>query len=380
MSFAFAVERGDNLWKIAEKSLKQQNKEVNRNSIYCEIIRLAELNGCKNVDEFNNKFLKQSDSDENTGVKVQKNVNPNPPEMIKKPDKSDKKEDFGKVWKSIPQYESVEQEVKRINSLENDLTRIIQYNKRHYDGKHYAVIDKKSCQLTLYDKEGKVIKKFVVGVGKTKGDGLSNYFIDHLNKTDKAALAEKSRYTTPGEFTLDEVFITPKSDTKGYTGTDGQYRLMRLKGDNRGVRSGQQAIHVVYNNDANRIKAINTEDTEDNRMSYGCVNLLQEDYDELHEYLGEGDKVFILPEEKGNKLQLEKQSDGSYIFHQQNHKDDARDYSVKVASRVKYDVHPERDKTPKRTRRTRKNNPQQNVQYPWYDPRGWIPKQFDFWK
>ena len=425
MSFTYKVERGDCPWNIAEKSLKQQNKKVDNKSIYYEMVRLAELNGCKNVDEFNAKFFSKtgaviaagSGTQENVGAKsskkTSKSVNnseflpskkssksvnnsaPLPPKKTsstvnnsqqiapKKTSKPVNNSEQGAQktgWKPIPKYESVEQEVKRINSLENDLTRIIQYNKKHYDGKHYAVVDKKTCQLTVYDKDGKVVQKFVVGVGKTKGDGLSNYFTDYNNNTDKAGLAEQNRYTTPGEFTLDEKYVTKKSNTKGYTGTDGKYRLMDLKGDNRGVNSGQQAIHVVYKNDADRIKAIKSDGTEDNRMSYGCINLLQEDYDKLHEYLGEGDKVFILPEEKGNKLQLEKQSDGSYIFHQQNHKDDARDYSVEAVSRVKYDVHPERDKSPKKAKGSRKHKSQQNPQYPWYDPRTWLPKQFNFRK
>ena len=98
---------------------------------------------------------------------------------------------------------------------------------------------------------------------------------------------------------------------------------------------------MIPNNRSEREAAMDTPTVADNRMSYGCVNLTEEDYDIMHSYLGEGNKIYILPEENGNKLLLEKQSDGSYKFEQQYHKDQKRNVSKEVASRVSYDVRPE---------------------------------------
>ena len=63
----------------------------------------------------------------------------------------------------------------------------------------------------------------------------------------------------------------------------------------------------------------------------------------MYQYIGEGDKVYILPEEEGNKLQLEKQKDGTYKFEQLYHRDQQRGISKEVASRVNYDVKPKKN-------------------------------------
>jgi hypothetical protein len=56
---------------------------------------------------------------------------------------------------------------------------------------------------------------------------------------------------------------------------------------------------------------------KDNRVSFGCVNFMVESYDKMRKLItGKGTKVYILPEEKGNSLHLEKQKDGSYKFFQ----------------------------------------------------------------
>ena len=227
-----------------------------------------------------------------------------------------------------------------INAMKNDTDKIIEYNKKNYQGKYYAIIDKKACKLRIYNKSGKVIKSYTVGVGKKVGDNLGSYYMERAQKTKDAWKAEQGRYTTPGEFTLDEVHKT----SSAYTGKDGKPKIMHLKGDNRGVRSGSQAIHMLYKPDYNRRKAaIDSPGLADNRMSYGCVNLTEEDYNDMYQYIGEGDKVYILPEEEGNKLQLEKQKDGTYKFEQLYHRDQQRGISKEVASRVNYDVKPKKN-------------------------------------
>ena len=229
-----------------------------------------------------------------------------------------------------------------INSMDSDEARIIQYNKDNYKGEYYGIIDKKTCKLKIYCKDGTFINDCTVGIGKLKGDNLPSYYYDKMEHTKNAAKAELGRYTTAGEFTLDE-YSTPASNS--YVGADGVTRVMALKGDNRGVRSGQMSIHMLYKPDfAKRKAAIDSPSLEDNRMSYGCVNLTPEDYDRMHFFLGEGYKIYVLPEEDGNKLQLEKQKDNSYKFVQQYHKDAKRMGTPELASYVEYDVR--KDRTP----------------------------------
>lgn len=294
---------------------KPTEQKVSNAQIVGEMQTLAKLSDCAAEQDLISRFFS----------KITSKLNPKPEEKS-----------------SAQKVTSLESDVKTINDLPDDLSKIIEYNKKYYDWDYYGVIDKKTCQLTIFDKSGNAIKSFTVGIGKTIGDGLSNYYKDRYNKTMNAWKAELYRYTTPGEFTLDEIPGNPH--IPGYMGTDGTLRSMSLKGDNIGFRSGQPAIHVVYKNSEERIKGIMTEDLSDNRMSYGCVNLLQEDYDAMHEYLGEGDKIYILPEEEGNSLKLEKQPNGKYVFCQQYHKEDRRGKSITEASKVWYNVRP--DKAP----------------------------------
>lgn len=319
----YIVNAGDGPWNAAQYSLTQRGREVTNKEIMEEIERLAKVNGCSSKEDFTEKFFKS------VGTEV--NIAP------------DKAHSTGNA------------EIDRINSLKDDTSRIIEYNKKNYDGKYYGIVDKKKCQLVIYDKKGKVIKTFTVGVGKKKGDDLQSYYLERAQKTDKQALAETGRYTTAGEFTLDDY----KEVSDAYTGKDGKPKMMALKGDNRGVRSGQMALHMLYKPDyKKREKAINTPGLDDNRMSYGCINLKEEDYDAMHKFLGEGDKVYVLPEENGNKLLLEKQKDGSYKFAQQYHKNQKRSIPADKASQVKYDINPDRDP----------NNREESV---WYKPWTW---------
>lgn len=72
--------------------------------------------------------------------------------------------------------------------------------------------------------------------------------------------------------------------------------------------------------------------------------MLPEEYDDLMNYLSEGDKVYILPEEKGNALILE-EKDGTLKFAQKYHKDQKRNLTENEASKVVYDYNPEKART-----------------------------------
>ncbi|MBD5401427.1 L,D-transpeptidase family protein [bacterium] len=351
------VSKGDCPWTAAKKSLVTKGAKPTNGEIVKEMKRLAELNGCNSVDDFSKKFFTRVGLEfvidnnasakketpapapvqiPNDSAKVAANAPVVKPAPVETPADSTKVGSKAPGTKPVVQKTAKEQEVEKINNLSNDTARIIEYNKTNYEHQYYGIVDKKTCKLNIYDKNGNVVKSFPVGVGKTKGDKLQAYYAAQDDKGK--ALKEQYRYTTPGEFTLDEY---ASYGNKNYiSNKDNKHKVMALKGDNRGVSSGQTCIHMIPNNRSERVSALDSETTADNRVSYGCVNLREDDYDEMAKYLGEGNKIYILPEEKGNKLQLEKQTDGSYKFEQQYHKDDVRGVSKDVASKVNYDVKP----------------------------------------
>ena len=70
-----------------------------------------------------------------------------------------------------------------------------------------------------------------------------------------------------------------------------------------------------------RANVLQNKTIKDNRVSFGCVNYLVETYDKMRSLIkGISTKVYILPEEKGNSLQLEKQADGTYKFFQSKYR------------------------------------------------------------
>ena len=321
------VKRGDCAWTAAKRNLIAQNKRAKNADIVKEMKRLAEVNGCKDVNEFNKKYFSRVNNVyaiEDNKVKPNKSRATNP---INAP------EEIEPTTPATPTPKSGN-DVDKINGMKNDKDRIIEYNKQNYNGEYYGIIDKKSCKLNIYNKQGDVVKSYNVAVGKNKGDNI-NFGYYSKNKRTK----EAGRYTTAGEFTLDEY---KDFDGQNYISRkDGKHKIMALMGDNCGVDSGQLSIHMIPNHRPERVSQI--KNRTNTRLSYGCVNITEEDYDQMHKYLGEGDKIYVLPEEKGNKLQLQKQKDGSYKFEQTYHKNDKRELSKEDASLVDYDVRPDKN-------------------------------------
>ena len=364
------VQNGDCAWNAAKRNLQAQNKKPTNADIAKEMNRLAKLNGCKDADDFNSKFFAKANkeyvvekkkttqqkpvySNDTTAMADSTRVTKKPlPQPKKAPataksDSTTVKSDSTKVKtpkdsttvkKQAPVAKKAENpEIAKINSMKSDRARIVEYNKKNYNGQYYGIVDKKTCKLNIYNKQGEIVKSFNVGVGKTKGDNVGSYYLERAEKTKDAWKAESQRYTTAGEFTLDE----RKSASANYIGKNGEPKLMDLKGDNKGIRSGQKAIHMIPKNHPERISQL--KNRTNTRVSYGCVNLLEEDYDAMHQYLGEGDKIYILPEEKGNKLQLERQKDGTYKFEQAYHKKAKRGMPKEEASKVNYDIRPDKN-------------------------------------
>ena len=75
-----------------------------------------------------------------------------------------------------------------------------------------------------------------------------------------------------------------------------------------------QAIHGTAT--SKRDKLYGDGNLANNRVSMGCVNIPVADLTEMEQKYGikQGSKLYILPEEKGNSLKLERQEDGTMKF------------------------------------------------------------------
>lgn len=206
---------------------------------------------------------------------------------------------------------STEQEIARINLLSSDKERITEYNKKNGNG-NYIIVDKSDCSATVYDKNGKALKKFEVGLGMDIGDKKAGGYNCGISSKIK-------KYTTPGEYTLGEQ--TPSSDKKYGS------NLFTMEGDGVDKDSVNDQIAAIHQIPTQRLAQrkglFNNGTLSDNRMSFGCINMLAKDFDEMEKYIkGTGTKLYVLPEEKDNKLQIEAQIDGSLKFVQTKYKDE----------------------------------------------------------
>lgn len=186
--------------------------------------------------------------------------------------------------------------VSEINSMKNDEQKIKEWAKFKSE-KNYVIINKKECSATVYDKEGKEIKSFEIGIGKEKGDDFN----------DTKGLLGKPKNTTPaGEYTL-----IPNVYNKSAYGD-----LTLSLGDKANKSKGTKKVVALHKIPKFRLKdradKFYDDDLANNRMSHGCINFVEEDFKELTKYIHGGFKVYILPEEEGNKLILEKNNKNEF--------------------------------------------------------------------
>lgn len=203
-----------------------------------------------------------------------------------------------------------------------DEQKIISYNamKQLYqgNGSNYIIVDKKKCQAKVYSPLGQVLYKTEVALGKNIGDKRGGGFM--------VQNAQLKAYTTPGEFTVLNEGSSNTKNIKLY-GT----KILILDGDHtqeKYKKSQVLALHRVPKTPMGKLRenVFNNGTIKDNRVSFGCVNFLVESYDKMRKLInGKGTKVYILPEEKGNSLHLEKQKDGSYKFFQTKYRHESQE-------------------------------------------------------
>ena len=188
-----------------------------------------------------------------------------------------------------------------INELNNDTDKIKTFNKQNPQG-NYIIVDKKSSTATVYSPDGKEIKSFEVGTGEEKGDNLNDGF---------GSLGKAHKTTPPGQYN----FLG-----RGVTNPDYGYNIFEV-GTKCNLSSTLQtmlSIHQVPESlKTERVHKFNDGNLDNNRMSFGCINLLEKDFLKLANLVKNKDtRLYILPEEKDNSLKLIQDSNGEPSFEQ----------------------------------------------------------------
>lgn len=180
--------------------------------------------------------------------------------------------------------------VSQINLIQDDEQKIKEWAKFNSE-ENYVIINKKDCSAIVYDKEGEEIERFEIGIGKEIGDDFN----------DTKGLLGKPKNTTPaGEYTLIPNIFN-KSAYGDLTLSLGA-KANKAKDTKKVV-----ALHKIPKfREKDRISKFYDGDLANNRMSHGCINFIEKDFNELRKYIHGGLKTYVLPEEADNQLMLMK--------------------------------------------------------------------------
>lgn len=345
----YTVKSGDSAWNVAKRTLQQKNSgnKVTNAQIMKEMKRLTKLNHCDSVEDFSNTYfgnpgknliIDKNQTSQKTSVNKTQAPQAKKDTLRMDTTKIETKQDNTRVARdtipqttirkdsvktdtvqkkkySAPTLSSFQKEAAHINNIKGSKNRIIEYNKKHAKG-NYVIVDKKTCQATVYSKDGKPLKSYEVLLGATKGDDLATPFA----KDTKVAAA--GRRTVPGEFKLSRRLnqFGGMRTTGAHSETmdpDVEIRewMPGYCGKKKMVGRGSQAIHGTADRE-HRDKLYNDGNLDNNRQSLGCINIPLKDLNEMENKYGikSNSTLYILPETQGNELVLTKQKDGTVKF------------------------------------------------------------------
>lgn len=204
-------------------------------------------------------------------------------------------------------WEKLKKEYQELNQLPTDKERIIKWRQETagINTKSYVIIDKASCEATVYSATGEVLDTFEVGIGKQKGDEiqLENVVIKNDGKKitiDKAKDSNGKTFETTSAgiyYFSGKAKVSPKKGNT-YPTIDGynEYSLEAERG------STGLSINPVPSNHPEQIGKIYNEKIEDNRFTDGDINLFSNDFKRLGKHLKFGTEVYVLPEDSNNKI------------------------------------------------------------------------------
>lgn len=195
-------------------------------------------------------------------------------------------------------------EVSLINSMTDDEQKAKQWAKYNAT-EYYIIINKKDCSATIYGKNGDEINKFEVGIGSEIGDDFN----------DTKGMLGKPKNTTPaGEYTL----ITNIYNKSAYG--DVTLSLGAKANKAKNVKKVVALHKVPKFREKDRLAKFHDGNLSNNRMSHGCINFMEDDFNELTKYIRGGLKIYVLPEESDNQLILTKNDKDEFELAQTKYK------------------------------------------------------------
>jgi hypothetical protein len=178
------------------------------------------------------------------------------------------------------------------NLSDGELIRNFHRDRPNPDCDHYGVIDKKKAQLKIFANAGSEVYSSEVLVGAESSDQRTRW--TQYSQTERVASAS----TGAGIFT-----IRPQDMNDSFNKRHFNNNILSFK-DDRNANT-VFAIHQVPVNLTSRYAKFGTNNPEDRRVSGGCANLKQADFNAIKRWLGPACKVYVLPEEAGNKFILQ---------------------------------------------------------------------------
>lgn len=180
------------------------------------------------------------------------------------------------------------------NNVQGDINNILTYEKERGKGNNFVIIDKKNQKLSIYDKQGRKLEDTEVMLGKNKWDSVSMLYAGKEGKHADYGTGNAS--TGAGIFSIGDI----EEEAQGYLTKEPLYMLRDEEGNYT-----NQAMHAPASQ--GRADRLNNKDMDDNRITFGCVAGKCGFMKNIHRkrLLNQGDRVYITPEEEGNRMEYE---------------------------------------------------------------------------
>lgn len=183
-------------------------------------------------------------------------------------------------------YLTVKKRMEVMSGMSENAKKIFLYNDSVMSSENktiepYVIADKPTATVFLFDSQNNIIAKFPALFGQAKGEAP--------NSADANSDIAGSGATTPaGSYKMSLGKNMKAQDLNLYHG-----KIFRIEG------TSNLAFHITYPGElAERTKALKTKTTEDNRMSWGCINISEENFDKyVTPYLSkDNQKLYITPD------------------------------------------------------------------------------------
>ncbi|MDQ5971191.1 MAG: hypothetical protein QG566_137 [Patescibacteria group bacterium] len=183
-------------------------------------------------------------------------------------------------------YLAVKKRMEVMSGMSENAKKIFLYNDSVMSSENktiepYVIADKPTATVFIFDSQNNIIAKFPALFGQAKGEAP--------NSADANSDIAGSGATTPaGSYKMSLGKNMKAQDLNLYNG-----KIFRIEG------TSNLAFHITYPGElAERTKALKTKTTEDNRMSWGCINISEENFDKyVTPYLSkDNQKLYITPD------------------------------------------------------------------------------------